>query len=136
LSELGVGVVRVIRWAGAPRKADAANFTGTNEELNKLVNSARRWTLKTPISNRGVLAVHPPKAPNILRLESGELPPQPSSESVPTSTGTAVLARLLRQIRPFTERINNGESLTAEESNRMAFLLSQIEEAMGGQRHG
>lgn len=136
LTQLGAKDIRILRWIGAPRKADAANFRGSDAELGQLIESATRWSLETPASHRGVLAVNPPRSAFQLRLPAQDQPPVLDSRPLPAVAGQAQLIRLLRVLRPFIERINSGAELTAEETNRMGVLLQRIENAISGHQGG
>jgi hypothetical protein len=59
LVALGATEIRWIRWKGAPRKADAADFQGDEESLRALIDAAIKWT-PDPARSRGAVATKVP----------------------------------------------------------------------------
>ncbi len=78
LNAMGAKDIRIIRWIKGPRKADAADFIGSDDELDALLKKATKWSKDQAISNGGILRVRPPNVPLRLAISSGSRPPIPT----------------------------------------------------------
>lgn len=74
LAEVGPKSVRIARWIGAPRKADAADFNGTDQDLGELLDAATEWSETTPVGGRGTVHVNPGRPAMRLTLEADDRP--------------------------------------------------------------
>lgn len=66
LAKLDPASLRVARWVGAPRKADAADFAGDADALAGLLDRATEWSATSPVGGRGALSVN--TGPPAMRL--------------------------------------------------------------------
>lgn len=80
LSSLGAKDVRVVRWAGGPRKGDAADFREGEAGIRDLLDKAQVWKPVNRVRNRGYLAINMPNAPGSLTLPLGLRPAHLSVE--------------------------------------------------------
>ena len=71
------GQIELIRWIGGPRKADAFDFVGTDDELKAVLNSARTWDPSARYSTNSILWLSPPRGSAQLRLSYKVQPPMP-----------------------------------------------------------
>ena len=80
LHMLGAEDIRVIRWYGAPRKADAANYKGTKKAILQLIKEAKKWEPSLEPRHRGIMAINPSSFSLQLRLTNDERPSVPRIE--------------------------------------------------------
>jgi DNA primase len=131
LVSMGFTSLRVVRWGGAPRKADAADFDGTDEELKQLIANAAPWKQGSPIRSRGIVAVTPPRAPLQLSLGKSERPPGPALRSAPMPAPARAAARLAELIRP----LRDAKHLTPEQRVLLRSVADAVGRAAGDDAH-
>lgn len=66
LAELEPASLKVSRWVGAPRKADAADFVGDMEAIMAVIDAATEWSPRSPVGGRGTVSVN--TGPPAMRL--------------------------------------------------------------------
>ena len=66
LAAIGVSSLRVARWVGAPRKADAADMDGDAAAFQAIIDAATPWSERQPVGGRGTVAIN--TGPSVVRL--------------------------------------------------------------------
>lgn len=80
LNNLGAEDIRVIRWHGAPRKADAANYVRDKKSILQLIKEAKKWEPSLEPRHRGIMAISHSSFSLQLRLTNDERPSVPRIE--------------------------------------------------------
>lgn len=79
LNKMGAqeGQIKLVFWRGGPRKGDAYDFTGSDEELQELLDEAITWSPELRFATNRILRLSVARTSPQLRLDRGAQPPTP-----------------------------------------------------------
>ncbi len=127
LHNMGVKQIKIIRWLGAPRKADAADFSADQAALAELIDKATNWTPDSPIRSRGVLAVNPPRAGLRLRLAESDRPGNPPIGDQPDIMLHAEIRQICQHLKPLQQALEQNNSVSQDDELRAKYLLKRVQ---------
>ena len=108
LSRMGAreGQIKLIIWREGPKKGDAYDFKGSNEELKKLIDESMIWSPEFRAAKNIVVSVSAPQTPAKLSLDLRVRPPTPeiTRQNVRSSveTKSADVARKVVESEPMS----------------------------------
>jgi len=107
--------IKLVFWRGGPRKGDAYDFAGNDEELQKLFGEAITWSPELRFATNSILRLSAMRAPLQLRLDYGAQPPTPEvvrerTPSVADSILTALASNLVSAEPEPGEKMSSPES--------------------------
>jgi hypothetical protein len=123
LNKMGArpGQIKLIFWRGGPRKGDAYDFTGSDEELQKLLVEAIPWSPELHFATSSIKSLSVPRISPQLRLDPGVQPPTPElSWKNPPSGVDAILISIAR-------KLGDGQPLSDAEKELLETLISDSE---------
>jgi len=113
------GQIKFVFWRGGPRKGDAYDFTGNDEELKKLVDESVVWSPELCFATSSIKNLSVPKIPSKLRLDSRIQPPTPELVREKASFGgNSVLEEIFRNLF-------DAKPLSEEQRNLLEALISR-----------
>lgn len=130
LVELGHEDIRVVDWKEAPPKGDAADFTGAEDELTRLLQEARPWEAPEDDSPVRGLDLRVPASPVALEQSLEEAPPEPRLAA------NALLARKEAsraegELATLREKVSAGQSPSLRERLRLREIDRRVAGLMG-----
>ena len=120
-----VGQIKLVFWRDGPRKGDAYDFTGSDEELYKLLGEAVTWSPELRFATSSIKSLSVGRVSPQLRLDPGVQPPTPELlREHPSSTVETILAGIAC-------KLSEGQPLSDAEKELLDSLVARSKE-MGG----
>lgn len=116
------GQLKLLFWKSGPRKGDAFDFDGDDEELRLLIENSVEWKESMRIATNSIVKLSVPRTSPRLGLDRDVQPPTPvlSREFEENQSDYALVA--------LAQKLSDGGSLSVEEDR----LLKEIEHMSNG----
>ena len=114
------GQIKLVFWQEGPRKGDAYDFSGSDDELQKLLDEAEEWSPELRFATNSIQYLSVPRTSPNLRLDYRVRQPTPELVRNITPSGVETL------IEDVIRKLVNGESLSEEEKNLFESLESNF----------